>query len=561
MGDCKKCGIKFNYSFLASKLGSGLDTISNLRDVTAGKYVEPIPSIEVNHKALLEDEAYSEVLDYLVAERKLSIATLEQFKIGVQKGVNEKRHPNANWIAIPYTQNGNVVNVKYRTSPPTEKDFKSLAGRDMPLYNSDVLKRGLPYLILVEGEIDTLTLVQNGFSNVVGVPGANTQKTTWIKKLDEISPDNIYTCLDNDEVGQKAAKELATKIDIDKCKNIILPVKDPNEFFATGGTAEQFQTFMDDAKPFEVDGVQNISEVITELIKDASQGKTEQAKYISQWAGLNARWGGTTEGEVTGILSKAKMGKTLFTMNLTDFWVSTYEEPGMIYCIEMNQRKSVNRWISYVTDSDISALTPNSYEDGLAIANNRKSDLYFAYTNNPQPAKVFDTIRQAKRRYGIKFLVFDNLHLLCRDTTTMVQATTLAAEFKHLCMELGLVMLLVLQPKAVEKDSIVSSDDIAGSSMLKSIVDSLIVLHRNKVATVNTTELEALGGVIETNTIYHPEMLTSVELSRYASGGRCMLEVDGARSRIKDYVAVTKATKGHGTIISGLDNQYGAMVY
>jgi len=116
----------------------------------------------------------------------------------------------------------------------------------MRLYNSDDLK-GAKDVIITEGAVDCLTLMEQGFCSV-GLPGVKTFVEDWLMYF--VGVKNVYVCFDNDEGGKKAVKGLSTFFDV--LRVIELPETkeklDVNKFFKQGGTKEQFETMMGDAK-------------------------------------------------------------------------------------------------------------------------------------------------------------------------------------------------------------------------------------------------------------------------------------------------------------------------
>jgi hypothetical protein len=75
--------------------------------------------------------------------------------------------------------------------------------------------------------------------------------------------------------------------------------------------------------------------------------------------------------------------------------------------------------------------------------------LYFAYVyKKPTYDVCADTIRSCVRRYGIQFVVFDNLHFLVRSVSDQVREVSLITQnFKLLAEELGIPIILIARPR------------------------------------------------------------------------------------------------------------------
>jgi 5S rRNA maturation endonuclease (ribonuclease M5) len=543
--DCKVCGESGNMYQLREFLGDRLSNVTSMSDVAAsGRQASPLPDAEAAHRRLMKEaeEAESDVtLDYLVSERGYSMAVIEKYKLGIVQDFGKK------WLVIPYFHKNNLVYAKFRTLPPEKKEFRGVSGREAPLFNEDALAEGVEELMFVEGEGDCLSCLSNGIENVVGIPGANMKKLAWMKKLDDVDPKKIYLLYDNDKVGQDAAKEMAKRIGVQKCYNIVLPkavgateIKDINEFFVAGGTLADFETLKAQAKPFSIEGVQGLSEIVTELKEDLLGGGSLEPTWATQYPSVNAHIGGFEEGDLVGIMGEAKCGKTSWALNILDSLVERYKLPAMFYCQEMNPKRVIRKWIAYVTDTNDENIVVDTVDTALNIACEREADYLFAYTPRAKAADVFETIRQTVRRYGVKFVCFDNLQVLCRAIQNNSQETAAVCQgFKDLAMELGIVIFLIIQPNRVGEGEVISSRNAMGSSAIEKIVDTMLCTHRNREGKVKQEDLEALG-FIEVNENFTPPFYVRADLTRYASGGTTTLWLDGAKSKVTEFSEANK---------------------
>ena len=164
---------------------------------------------------------FDALLNYL---KKFGFSDKDIIKAGVVS-LNEKKIYDKfrNRIMFPILDksgkiiafSGRVINSsdmpKYMNSPETPLYHKS----DV-LFNYFFAKKSIydkRAVILVEGNIDTITLSVNGIENVVAPMGtAATERQ--IRELWKIT-DNIIVCFDGDSAGQKASKRLA---------NLVLPI-------------------------------------------------------------------------------------------------------------------------------------------------------------------------------------------------------------------------------------------------------------------------------------------------------------------------------------------------
>jgi len=179
------------------------------------------------------------------------------------------RHSDA--IAFPYYRNGALVAVKYRSFP--DKAFTQDAGGAHDFFGLDQVEKGKP-IIIVEGEIDCLTLIEAGIPNVVSVPSGAPIKVAdgkvlpsedkrfsyvWnaVEHLD--AAPYVILATDQDTAGQALAEELARRIGKEKCRLAKFSGKDLNEVFndptRTDDPTRTLQEILDAAQPYPIAGL------------------------------------------------------------------------------------------------------------------------------------------------------------------------------------------------------------------------------------------------------------------------------------------------------------------
>jgi 5S rRNA maturation endonuclease (ribonuclease M5) len=534
--DCKVCGVKGNLTSLMKQQGDIVEGLTSFKDSMNNVAIN-MPPVDKFNKALMEDE---DALDYLVHDRGFTLSVIEKYKLGLDITENGEK-----WISIPYFHKDNLVFVKWRSLPPAEKKFRGIKGREAPLFNQDVIKNEMPELIFVEGEADCLSCLSNGIEAVVGVPGANVQKTTWIKRVDDANISKIYICYDSDSVGQKAAKELAHKIGLDKTFNIVLPSftttdgkvgKDINEWFVAGNNLRDFDILKEQSRPFDVEGVINVETALDELDASFMGGSTLQPALDTPWPSLTRRMGGCEWGDLVGIIAEGKIGKTSLALNWLSYYTYVCNINTLMFCLEMSPKRMVRKWVSHVTHTDDtpgrSQITQASIQEARKLAMDSESEMLFGWLPGATKETTFDLIRQAVRRYGVKVVCFDNLQYLARSITHQTaELGTLSKGFKDLAQELGIVILLIIQPNRVRDGDIVSAKNSNGSSAIEKDVDTMATLHRNRIAQLRQ---EDLVGIIETEDNFEPMLYGRIDLSRYAPGGSFTLYMEGATSTIRE---------------------------
>lgn len=94
---------------------------------------------------------------------------------------------------------------KYLNSPSTKMFQKSKIVFNLDKAKDNIDYANKPYLIIVEGHCDVLSLWQNGIRNVVAIMG--TACSHYHAKLLKMYTDNIVLCLDSDSAGEMASQK------------------------------------------------------------------------------------------------------------------------------------------------------------------------------------------------------------------------------------------------------------------------------------------------------------------------------------------------------------------
>jgi hypothetical protein len=596
------CGATGNLVKLKELMGDRIAGVQSRGDWAGKKDNKPpdqLPDVEVCHATLLGD---AEAMDYLIHERGFTEEIIRQQKLGIKEKQWFREAGETRALVYPYLVNGNIVYAKYRTLPPDPKDFSAPSGWEAPLYNGQILQEGLKEVIFVEGEANAVGMLSHGISCVCGVPGANVKKAAWIEALDQIAPERIYIFYDHDKAGNKAAQEIASRIGIDKCLKITLPAfevqvpldecklcgedgldvktgqpcshrrsgKDFNEWFQKGkGTLEGFEELKEKAKLFDVTGVTSSKDALEQL-EDELAGKEDLApKYVTQYPALNMLVG-FEDGDIVDIVAPGKIGKTTFGLNLIDHMVATYGEDGLVVCLEMTQARLARKWVSIVTGFEEVPHPPGSDEAKAKLAElkdsvikakeiqrERGADLYFAYPQLvKEPEDVFKLIRDCIRRYGVKWVMFDNLQRLCDDTLKhqghrTVHLSQISKGFAKLAKDYKIKLIRIVQPKQIDAGEVITSRSVDGSSQIEKDCDAQILLWRKSLNSPKASQYddEQESGE-EKQEIFDKDMKVTVSLSRYSSGGWCWLVFDGARSTVKSKVT-TKDKQNFNAIING----------
>lgn len=472
------------------------------------------------HKRLLNEKT---AFEYVTVKRGLSVETIKAFKIGLYIDKDGDR-----WLVIPHFEKGKLVNIKSRSLPPAKKTFRRVKDCRSVLFNSDCLEVN-NMVFLCEGEIDALTLWDRGEKNVIATTtGAGSFEPAWIDQLKDVK--KIIVLYDPDEAGQKGAHELLRRLGYDRCFNVVLPEgQDVNEYFTSGHTISDFIGYVSEhARQFDVAGVMSFAEGLKKYQEEYQKPETS--------TGIRTGWHsvdkiiktGLMPGELIVLSAPPKIGKSTLALQIVSH-NALQEIPALFFCLEMRPMKVIHKITQcHVKSEEIGVM---EIEQTQAAFKGKPLYLGFCY-QRPTLEGIIETIKASIRRYGLKLVVFDHLHFLCRSINNQVQEVGLAVQtFKFLAEELEIPIILIAQPRKIQPDSIMTAQDLKDSSAIYSDCDHLILMHRARKVT-NINDLKD-GAPLQTEA-FDPITLIRIEASRYNPGGETIFYYHGDYSRFDE---------------------------
>ncbi|MEA1973545.1 MAG: bifunctional DNA primase/helicase [Candidatus Cloacimonadota bacterium] len=388
----------------------------------------------------------SDIYEYF-EERGISSKIVEF--AGIEMSTNK-------WIVYNgYDENNNLCYRKFKNYKTNNKQnrFKAEQGGKQIFFLQNKVKTDEnDTLIITEGEEDCLSLYEIGFDNAVSLPfGANSlncisNSWDWLQKFTKVI---IWT--DNDDAGRKSLHEINERL---KDTHEVLFVegdnfKDANEILQKANNSfETIESMVGNAEYFEKDGMISLSE-----IEQVDYSKLENIKSSLDFINRNTQ-GGYRFGEVvlwTGYQGSGK--STLLSQEIT-FAISQNEMVG-VYSSETSHSQFVdvlfkqwagNKDLEVVTRYDEHNVSFNINQDVFdelknTIGNSVKivsEDFYGDYN------KLFSMFTKARRRYGIKIFIIDNLMTLLPHNENIYQTQTqFFIEAQKLVKYLGITLHIV----------------------------------------------------------------------------------------------------------------------
>jgi replicative DNA helicase len=297
---------------------------------------------------------------------------------------------------------------------------------------------------------------------------------------------------------------------------------DANEVLTEMGPDELHRS-IEYAERFDVPQVVSAADVMLR-VRDRQE---VNELFLSPWEDFNKLIGsGPQEGELIIVTAKPGVGKTSWMLQWSEY-AAAHGFPGLFCELEMSNERLAERLTTQ------HRMKPKEQLRGVDFTMMRyylrKVPFYFWERQKGEELKVSavcDQIRDAVKRYGLKFVVFDNLHFLVRSVkyiTTEIGAITRA--FKLLSEELGIRFFLVVHPKKMDKKEIVEGVDLKDSASAEADGDWIFVLHRKKRPV--TEEDEEANGLGLGKDTFEARTLVKVDKSRYEGGGMVYLYMDG----------------------------------
>jgi twinkle protein len=244
--------------------------------------------------------------------RGISESTLARNKIGHESVYMPQSESYIEAIRFPFYRKGEVINIKSRTMT---KDFKLEVNAERIFYGLDDCDGDMA--IIVEGEIDKLSMEEAGYRNCISVPdGAPspnakdyTSKFSFLENCEDFigKIKTFILAVDSDAPGQTLEEELARRLGKYKCRRVQWPegCKDANDVLITHGK-DAIEGCILSARDYPVDGIFDISDISAQidLLYETGAARGEKTGWASMDDYYTVRVGEWTA--VTGVPSHGK---------------------------------------------------------------------------------------------------------------------------------------------------------------------------------------------------------------------------------------------------------------
>jgi len=412
--------------------------------------------------------------------RGVTIETLNNFQIFETESQGYK------WINFPYYRDKQLVNVKKRNG---KKDFRLSANAELIFFNLDSVF-GSKEIIITEGEIDCMTVVQAGFESVVSVPNGAQKGNAKMEYLDNCfeyfqDAEKFILAVDNDEAGQILAEELCRRLGREKCHLVDYPngCKDINEVLVKYGNEFVVSTIKG-AKQHPIAGINRPNEYVDEVIGYHLNGfpSGDKVGYKDFDNLMSFRPGELTV--ITGIPNSGKsawLDQVLVRLSSRCGWkhgiLSREQWPHSIHMTKLVQIFSGKGLRSKEMNKDIIRSSMDFLNDHLFLFG--IDDLTID--------GILEKAKQLVLRHGIKSLVIDPWNTLDHDmqgtneTEYIRKTLKKVVDFKD---RYSVHVFVIAHPTKVSTDAMgkflaPTLYSIAGSAHWYNMMDNGIIIYRN----------------------------------------------------------------------------------
>jgi twinkle protein len=339
------------------------------------------------------------------SERGISRETLEALKVSEGPEYMPQTGKQENAIHFNYFAGNELINVKYRDG---RKNFKLYKGAEKIFYNINNIV-GYEYCIIVEGEIDALSIYESGIPNVISVPNGATLNSNNLDYLDNCidyfaDKDKVIIAVDQDEPGVALRAELIRRLGAEVCYVADFnDCKDANEYLLKYGKEKLVQCITK-AKPVPLENVTTLKDIegeITDFVENGFKkgfqvGLENFDEIFSTYTGQFIT--------VTGIPSSGKsdfVDQMVIGYNANYGWKTAFASPENAPTFLHAHKLMRKVWQDMPRKSDIGGDKWNS------IAGHVNDNFFFIDMERYTLESVLKKGAELVKRKGIKCLVID----------------------------------------------------------------------------------------------------------------------------------------------------------
>jgi len=386
--------------------------------------------------------------------RGISKESLKKLKVTEGSEFMPQTGQMENTIHFNYFIGDQLINVKYRDG---RKNFKLYKGAEKVFYNINSVV-GYEYCVIVEGEMDVLSLHEAGIENVVSVPNGATLNNNNLDYLDNCidyftDKDKIIIAVDDDDAGQALQQELVRRLGAEVCYLATFEdCKDANEYLLKHGK-EKLAKRITQAKPVPLENVTTFRDIEAEITDFVENGfKPGYQIGLPNFDSIFSTYTGQFI-TVTGIPSSGKsdfVDQMVVGYNVNYQWKTAFASPENAPTYLHAHKLMRKVWQDMPSKKDIGTDKWNQ------VAEHVNDNFYFIDMDKYSLEAVLRKGAELVKRKGIKCLVIDPFNKVrSNDASGDVNVYTLEylSKIEIFAKKYDVLVIVVAHPTKMYKDA------------------------------------------------------------------------------------------------------------
>lgn len=398
--------------------------------------------------------------------RGINDEAIAAYKVGASK--------DGKAVVFPHWRDGVLVNFKLRDHADKKKMI-TFGGGEPCLWGWQVVSDNARSIVIAEGEIDAMTLWQCGMPALSVFSGVS--NLGWIEsdhdRLEQFS--DIVLCMDMDDAGKAAARKIAERLGLDRCRIAKLPYKDANECLKSGMTAAEIAACIEDATHIAPDELRSAGEFTDLVLAEFYPADDGNAGFMMPWMKSSGKLA-VRPAELsiwTGINGHGKsqmLGQVLLHL-------MAQGERSCIFSGELKPQKLFWRLVRQMA----AAREPKPAEIRACMAWLKARCWVIDSVGTVSHARILEVFAYARKRYGVTQFVIDSL-MKCGiaddDYNGQKAFVDALCNFKmaHDCH----IHLVAHSRKKQDETASPGKMDIKGAGSIGDLADNLYSVWRNK---------------------------------------------------------------------------------
>jgi twinkle protein len=411
-------------------------------------------------------------LEYLTAQRKLTLKTLEEYKVAEDRGGES--------IVFPFiSPEGELLNLKH-LALKREADKKKLwteSNCAPALFGWQAFQGGRA-IAITEGEIDAMTLHQYGIAALsipFGAGGGN--KNDWIdyewENLEQF--DLIHLCYDSDDAGQAAVLEVVKRLGIHRCKSVTFPFKDANECLQNDVPGDVIAECFVKGRTFSPDEIRT-PESFRQSVHDYIH--PPPTSNVGFAPGFFGGFIALRPAELTVWTGQSGHGKSVI-LGQVMIEAMGFGERVAIASMEMKPQQTIGRIVRQIWQWK----TPPKEDIDTSLQWLQNRLWIYDVMGNIAPKRLLELMEYSRQRHGVTHFVVDSLMKCSVGSDDYDAQRVFLNDVVSFAKSSGCHVHLVAHSRKGDEDEVSGRMDIKGSSDIGNQADNVLTVWRNKAKT------------------------------------------------------------------------------